>query len=897
MADEHDEKRDGQRFIGHTSELDTFKRWLTNTDPNAPWILFFHDAFEQPEKKGGVGKTWLLRECAALAKQHDEQVAVVIIDFFSIADRDGAEIARRIVESLQKEYPAWSPESFLEVLHEYHDAINSSGANDDIRDKLYVALSNDLATLDQRPGKKKQLLILFDTFEVIEEYPVVAVLGYSHTFPENYRFQQMKVVIAGRNAPNWKQQNWKGREKEIQRVAIKPFSLEEMVQFINENCVVIEHISPHSAAAEALYACTEGRPILVGLVVDMLNNRIRTLDQLLATPLSEFEPSLVMQINDLRRPTNWFILFMAHLYHRFNVDFLEWLFHHSLNVKNLVQDIQTQDLAANLVELSFVRLSARGDNFTLHDEMRRLVNKYNWPAQEKQTGLYRSELSRLAIRYYEQKIDNEPDAQLRQVYTVEMLYNKLYLDVNDGFKFFEQHFKRSVGLWQTPFARSLLQEVQKFRPQNGQNLGKTLSEEQRYGLIMAEASLLRREENNEGALRLYQWLEENADDYWREDHLAETLFEKGNCYQQMSNFSVAIECFTRALFIEETRRNEVRKALILGMLGYCYRRLGELDQAASYYEQSMDIYKKINDQRGYADVLNSIGVLYRLQGKTQEALRRCKVAWRIRQDLSEKGEASEVGVGISLSSLGTIYLKMGDLVNAQHFFENAHTIYERNKYRKGTSSIHNRFGQLAMAKSELSSAMSLFKEAYKASLGVDAESEINSLNKQGRILLLQRKAQEAVLPLESAIQRAREVRDYYQLVESLIDLADALEHLDQHKDSRIALQEAEEIATKYHYFFLLGLAEDFRAENRYRIGKFKEAFKHFGAYCYYMARYNPEEYEKAVSKTIDALLNLPREQIRFIMDELTAYWQGRAFEEKQSLMFNALDEVSLLIKL
>ena len=131
----------------------------------------------------------------------------------------------------------------------------------------------------------------------------------------------------------------------------------------------------------------------------------------------------------------------------------------------------------------------------------------------------------------------------------------------------------------------------------------------------------------------------------------------------------------------------------------------------------------------------------------------------------------------------------------------------------------------------------------------------------------------------------------------MIDLADALEHLDQHKDSRIALQEAEEIATKYHYFFLLGLAEDFRGENRYRIGKFKEAFKHFGAYCYYMARYNPEEYEKAVSKTIDALLNLPREQIPFIMDELTAYWQGRAFEEKQSLMFNALDEVSLLIKL
>jgi len=67
MADKQDEKRDGQRFIGHTSELDTFKRWLTNTDPNAPWILFFHDAFEQPEKKGGVGKTAVCQEVCKIS--------------------------------------------------------------------------------------------------------------------------------------------------------------------------------------------------------------------------------------------------------------------------------------------------------------------------------------------------------------------------------------------------------------------------------------------------------------------------------------------------------------------------------------------------------------------------------------------------------------------------------------------------------------------------------------------------------------------------------------------------------------------------------------------------------------------------------------------------------------
>jgi hypothetical protein len=38
-------------FIVHEQELKAFDNWFVDTDPTAPWILFFHDALDQPDRK------------------------------------------------------------------------------------------------------------------------------------------------------------------------------------------------------------------------------------------------------------------------------------------------------------------------------------------------------------------------------------------------------------------------------------------------------------------------------------------------------------------------------------------------------------------------------------------------------------------------------------------------------------------------------------------------------------------------------------------------------------------------------------------------------------------------------------------------------------------------------
>src|SRR5204862_3811618 len=100
-------------FIGRNKEVDTFVRWLTN--PDAPWILFIHDAAEEIDKKGGVGKTWLLRKYAEVTKQKYQDMAVVMADFFNIGDRDRLFFAEKILSALSDLYPDWRPDAFFEA--------------------------------------------------------------------------------------------------------------------------------------------------------------------------------------------------------------------------------------------------------------------------------------------------------------------------------------------------------------------------------------------------------------------------------------------------------------------------------------------------------------------------------------------------------------------------------------------------------------------------------------------------------------------------------------------------------------------------------------------------------------------------------------------------------------
>jgi tetratricopeptide (TPR) repeat protein len=871
------------RFIGREKEIDLFRHWLTNKDPEAPWILYLHDAMEEREKKGGVGKTWLLGQFASLAQEIYPDTVVVHVDFFNVSDRDGVIVADHVFEALHEAYPSWKSRRFTSTLHGYRIAIRE-GVEDlyEIRKRMSDALIADLQELDaQLRQEHRHLLVLCDTYEMIEQNPAIAALRSDQSFPDNYEFERMGVVIAGRNALDWSQMNWRGREYEVQTLAISPFTPSETMQYFKQ----LSDVSSPTLEnyIQPLYERTEGRPILLGLVTDVLSHRITSLDKLVSIPREDFEASLVLQINNLENPIDSVVMFMAHAYHRFNFSLLNWILRES-QYTDLLQNVDPGKLSRQLYSLSFVRHPTASEGFVLHDEMRPLVNRYCWEAQDPDKRL-RKLISQSVIEYYEQQLQGEDKEQLRQAYYVEMLYHKLYLNLNDGYKYFEKSFYRALNLWMNAFARSLLREVQQFVPQ--------LSLKQRLTLRYLEARLLQIEEDPQPALEIYQELEQEADEDWLAERRPRILREKAVCYSQLNNYTEAIATFTAAMDVTEEPNG---RAHLLNWMGFTYRKQGQLDTALRYYEQSLELYKQLQNDKSYAEVLINIGVVYRMQGKIEEALRRCKIGLRMRKDLFKSGKVSENSVGLSLTIIGSIYLAIEDLLKAEQAFREANDIFIRTGYKKGMATVSNRFGQISRSKGDLKTARQQFERAYYMSLGVDPDAQISSLINQGRILVQEERLDEAVSIYRQAVELARQAQTSMQETEALIELANTLAILKRDQQSQQAYAEAEKIGQKYNYYELQGRAREYQGDRKFQGGEYQAAFRFYGEACRYIAYHNVVRYQQTLRKVVDALLEMPFKEINPIIDELISYWIAQGLHVEYPDLINSCEEVRTLVR-
>src|SRR5437773_12209945 len=113
-------------FIGREQEIEFLTNWLV--DEAAPSIVYLHDALEEKEKKGGIGKTWLLRRFYELVEQQHQNVIPIVVDFFNVLDRDSVVIAERVVRAVRKRYPRWTAQDFDKLLQEYRKAARGQKA-------------------------------------------------------------------------------------------------------------------------------------------------------------------------------------------------------------------------------------------------------------------------------------------------------------------------------------------------------------------------------------------------------------------------------------------------------------------------------------------------------------------------------------------------------------------------------------------------------------------------------------------------------------------------------------------------------------------------------------------------------------------------------------------------
>jgi tetratricopeptide (TPR) repeat protein len=870
-------------FVGREKEVIEFSQWLANSNPDAPRILSVYETQTDPSKQGGVGKSRLLRKFSDIVKQTLPNSIIAYVDFFNIADRDAVAIAQRVASALKTAYPEWNTSHSDKALEEYNKALYEGKDIVERRVLFADAFVDDLSTLDATlKSTDSSLFIFFDTYEVVERNPLSTLLRPEQRFPDSYELTNLKVVIAGRNKIDLDNINWRGREAEIQNMPISAFTLTETREYFDLLTAV--NISDPDDV-QAIFERTEGRPILIGLVDDVLSKRVSTSKGLISIPKEQFEASLVAKINGLGQPIDRIILFMAHAYHRFNLRLLNWIPEEG-DLLELQSEVNLEKTAEELLNLSFVRRPGSGNDFVLHDEMRPLVNRYCWDVQDPDRS-FRISLSEAVIKYYEDELQHLESEQLKQTYKVELLYHKLFVHLGDGYTYFSENFLDAERLRLNSFARSLLREANQFKNR--------MSPEQLYDLKFDEARLFSQEEAAEPALRLLDEVKQEASPSWLELHSAKLLSERGIAYQQLSLYAEAIECFEAAMDIEKQHGNMSEYAYLLNWVGSTHQRQGHLDTALKAYEEGLNIHKELHDKRATANALLNISSVYRLQGRVEEALRQAKTSLRIRNELSKEGNMSEMYVGWSIYTIGTVYYQVNDIPSANAAFQDALDIFNRTGYKRGIAMVYNRLGKIEMDNESLFYAQRSFERAHLTARGIDKREQVNSLNKLGWVAVLEKRYPRAIELLQEAIDLAKNIHDEYQQAESLVDLAEAFQRAGQDEEARQARQEAEQICQKNHYYYLLSVSRLSEGDILYEARSYTNAFRYYGQACYYMTRYNQLEYNKTLRTLIDKLLETPSQEINPIVDSLVAYWSSQGLEKGYPDFISSCEEVRSIL--
>lgn len=860
-------------FIGRDKEIQLFTDWLH--DSAQPQLFFIHDASTQKNEQGGIGKTRLLRELYRKIEQEQPQIIPVLIDFFSPEDRDGVTIARRVISVLQRHYPQWSFTAFELALEEYRRGLQNRNADSvALREQLLQALSLDLPYMrEYMNGEQKSVLLFFDTFERIEDNPAVAVLNAEQHFPDNYQSGLVRAVVAGRNAPQWSHPVWQGREQDVRLCPLTGFSVLETRAYLEENAPISAAMSEQPLETiQALHTLTDGRPILLALLVDILNHPEIKLTKILEMSRHRLEETLVQLLN-LIKPVDRVIYFMAHIAHRFDVQILEAI---AVKIKTLPSS-EVASLFSKVMQLSVVRTSSsQRDVLVLHDEMRRMVNDYCWPREDPTRSL-RLELSQLMIENYNARLAAQPEEELRESYLVERLFHELYLDIDAGFASFSQQFGQALRMSQNAFARSLLQEVKRFDEENVRTREKRpqLSLAQRQDLKMAEARLLVIEENPQTALQIYQELERNPSSSWALNHVSDLLFFKGDCYFHAARYAEAIKNFEASLQLEEHNDDKVRTAEIYNALGLIARRQAKHREARDYFLNSLSLFKTLGLFNRYASVLNNLGNVYRVMGEPKTGLLYSRRGLLMNERLYEEGHIDLVPVGWSHMVLGHTYHALERLAEEELHYQKAFEIFNELGLRFHLASGYVGLGRVCVVKNDLDQAFAHFTKAYILARGINPEAEVECLDQQGRIFRLREQWAEATERFTEAVELSRSVGRPFPLAENLMYLADVLDRMGQPMQDQ--LEEARQVAPNK---LMQGRIEEIQGDIYYRRGQYQEAFERYAEACKLTAQYGEVDFLKVLRELENHLLDTPEEVLPTILPFLLNYWSDNHLDEE-----------------
>lgn len=188
---------------------------------------------------------------------------------------------------------------------------------------------------------------------------------------------------------------------------------------------------------------------------------------------------------------------------------------------------------------------------------------------------------------------------------------------------------------------------------------------------------------------------------------ADALRAIGRVYDELGDFSRALDYHFQALGIDERTGDDSSRAASLRTIGVVYSKSGDARQGLSFYEQSLALCRRTGDHDSSARTLNNIGINQKNLGELEAA----KAALDEAHALFEAA-GSQFGQASSLSNLGLVYEAMGQDAQAIAALTRAKTLAAGVSYALaeiksflGLGKLYTRQGHYAQASAELNGAL------------------------------------------------------------------------------------------------------------------------------------------------------------------------------------------------
>ncbi len=415
------------------------------------------------EGEGGIGKTAILEEILRLSrKKKNNLTANEVIDFYHMDVHNPEGLIRKIIDTLGEQYFQESKDVMRKV--DEARGVGNSGEANTQAERLLSVFQKELAELARERG----IVLALDTMEMLEyeqrdffqdmlrqEMPLLSVVKWlSDSFLLNLR-GNVVLLMAGRPSDlpeRFKALRRRNPSLQFKKIEMKGFNEEETIDYLKAISRLKSEHGDNDAASrllkfsekrgEVAHFLTEGRPILLALIADMVAHGwtlpyafSRDLKELRGFGREELLPNMeqkiVIRVQESPTFISETICTLAWLRKGATAELLARLM--DLRTPDGQWDIgKAQNYIDQVAQLTLVKVRPGNKRVFLHDEMYTLLEKYIFRERslEDKERVYKiiREYCTTYIESLWQRIEETPgispllQAEVRQAYVEEMHY-------------------------------------------------------------------------------------------------------------------------------------------------------------------------------------------------------------------------------------------------------------------------------------------------------------------------------------------------------------------------------------------------------------------------------------------------------------------------------------------